>query len=175
MVYKLLLLTIITVSNLLAVDELKDIKTFQADFIQTVSNQSNKTISYEGKVFIKNNDRVLWKYIKPIEKNVFLLNDIVVIDEPELEQVIYTQLKEELNILSILQDSKKISKNKYESFFYNRKYEILLNNKEIKQVSYKDELDNTIIIEFTNVVQNEEIPTDFFRFIPPDNYDIIKK
>lgn len=175
MVYKLLLFVIITFSNLLAVDELKEIKTFQADFTQTVTNESSKAISYEGKVFIKNNDRVLWKYLSPIEKNVFLLNDIVVIDEPELEQVIYTRLKEELNILSILQDSKKLSENKYESFFYNRKYEILIDENKIKQVSYKDELDNSIIIKFTNVVQNQEIPEDFFRFIPPSHYDIIKK
>ncbi|NVJ53516.1 MAG: outer-membrane lipoprotein carrier protein LolA [Campylobacteraceae bacterium] len=175
MVYKLLLFVIITFSNLLALDELKEIKTFQADFTQTVTNESGKAISYNGKVFIKNNDRVLWKYISPIKKNVFLLNDIVVIDEPELEQVIYTKLKEELNILSILQGSKKLSKNRYESFFYNRKYELVINENKINEVSYKDELDNSIVIKFENVVQNEEIPEDFFRFIPPSHYDIIKK
>lgn len=49
MVYKLLLFVIITFSNLLAVDELKEIKTFQADFTQTVTNESSKAISYEEK------------------------------------------------------------------------------------------------------------------------------
>lgn len=175
MVYKLILSLIILVSNLLAVEQLKEIKTFQGDFIQTVSKESSKSISYEGKVFIKNSDRVLWKYTSPIEKNVFLLNDIVVIDEPELEQVIYTRLKEELNILSILQNSKKLSQDKYESFFYDRRYEVLMEDSKIKEISYKDELDNFIIIKFTNVVQNEEIAEDFFRFIPPSHYDIIKK
>jgi len=175
MVYKFLLTIIVLFSNLSALDNLDKIKTFQANFTQTVTNESNKTISYEGKVFIKNNNRVLWKYITPIEKNVFLLNDIVIIDEPELEQVIYTKLKEELNILKILKDSKKLSKNTYESFFYNRKYEIIVDNNKIKKVSYKDELDNSIVISFSNVVQNSNIPKDLFRFIPPSYYDIIKK
>ena len=175
MVYKLLILAIITFSKLFAVDSLQGIKTFQADFTQTITKESTQTISYEGKVFIKNNNRVLWKYTTPIEKNVFLLNDIVVIDEPELEQVIYTKLQEQLNILNILKDSKKISENIYESFIYNRKYKIIVDNNIIKKVSYKDELDNIIVIQFTNIIQNENIPEDFFRFIPPDYYDIIKK
>jgi len=175
MVYKALLLSFMFISSSFAVDNLKNIKTFQADFVQTINNQSNKTISYDGKVFIKNSDKVLWKYLKPIEKNVFLLNDVVVIDEPELEQVIYTRLKEEINILSILQDSKKVSENTYESFFYKRKYELLIEKNKIKQISYKDELDNKIVIKFNNIVQNQEIPNDFFRFIPPSYYDIIKK
>ena len=68
--------------------ELKDIKSYQASFTQSIVNSSNKEILYNGTIYIKQPSDVLWKYTDPIEKNVYILANQVIIIEPDLEQVI---------------------------------------------------------------------------------------
>ena len=175
MVYKLLIVLFITFSNLFAVEELENIKTFEAYFEQIVENSSSNKIIYKGHVFIKNDGKVLWQYLTPIKKNVYLLRDIVVIDEPELEQVIYSRLKQEINILNILKNSKKENKQMYSSKIDDRTYFIKTLEGKIISLRFKDELENSILIKFSSVKQNENLKDEIFRFIPPDYYDIIKK
>ena len=174
MVYKILLFSFLLVTTSFGLD-LKSIKTFKANFIQEVTNQSSKTIFYEGVVFIKNDGFVLWRYKTPIVKNVFVLKSVVVIDEPELEQVIYSRLQKEINILQILSDSKKVEESLYLAKINERDYFITIDDGKIKSLSFKDELDNSIKIDFTNIEQNIQLEQEIFRFIPPEHYDIIKK
>lgn len=175
MVYKLLIFTMILFSNIFASTQLEKLKSFEADFVQLVMNETNKTIEYKGKVFIKNNGKVLWKYETPIIKNVFVIENIAIIDEPELEQAIYTTLENSVDIVRLLKDAKKVDENRYETELYKVKYIIFLENNKIKSLSYKDQLENKIMITFSKQKQNAEISEDLFKFIPPDFYDIIKK
>ena len=61
---------------------------FQADFIQQIDDESKKIVKYYGKVYAKKPKTALWKYTKPIKKDVYINDNAVVIVEPELEQVI---------------------------------------------------------------------------------------
>ena len=90
MVYKVLIVTLVFASSVFASINLEELKSFKAEFKQTVTNESNKTIEYKGSVFIKNTGKVLWKYKTPVEKNVYVLDDLAIVDEPELEQAIYS-------------------------------------------------------------------------------------
>lgn len=175
MVYRILLLTTVFVSSLFASINLSDLKSFKADFTQIVTNESNKTIEYKGEVFIKNSGKVLWQYKTPIIKNVYLVDDMAIVDEPELEQAIYTKLEQAINIIKLLKEAKKIDTNLYQSRLYEVDYFITLKDEKISSLAYKDQLANRILINFSNIEQNGEISDELFKFLPPKHYDIIEK
>lgn len=152
-----------------------DIKTFKANFVQNIVNESGINVEYKGEVYIKNNGKVLWKYFYPIIKNVYLSENIAIIDEPELEQAIYTKLEKSIDIFKLINESKQIEKNLYESKLYGKKYLIKTENKKISQVSYSDEFENQIVIKFDKIEDNIDLDDNFFQFIAPDYYDIIEK
>jgi outer membrane lipoprotein carrier protein len=152
-----------------------NIKTFEAYFKQTVLNSSDKEIVYEGKVFIKEPSKILWQYESPVIKNVYVIANTVVVDEPELEQAIYTRLENEINLLKLIKKSVKKTDNLYETTIGDTKYEIVLNNNQIQRIVYLDELENKVTIDFMKVKQNKSISDTLFQFTPPSFYDVIKK
>ena len=175
MFYKLILfVTIFTISSLSA-SNLKDIESFKGEFEQIIVNPSNKEISYEGKLFIKEPFYVLWQYEKPIPKNVYIVNNYATIDEPELEQAIITRLVNEINIIELIKKAKKVSKNKYKANIFDTDYYLIVENENIKTIEYEDNLENKVTINFFNTEKNSNIDTNIFKFLAPDYYDIIEK
>jgi outer membrane lipoprotein carrier protein len=160
-----------------AANDIKNLESFQSNFTQSINSSGGKTIEYKGEVFIKNNGKILWKYKTPIEKNVFILTNLVIIDEPELEQAIFTQLQNEINIIKLLKESKKINDNTYIANIDETDYliEASKDNTNIDNIQYKDKLDNKVKIKFENPISNLEISEDIFKFTAPDHYDIIRK
>jgi outer membrane lipoprotein carrier protein len=175
MFYRYLLVTVLLLSSLFASYSLTDIKSFKADFVQSVINESNKKIEYKGKLAIKENGKVLWRYQDPIIKNVYVDNNMVIVDEPELEQAIYTTLDKGINIVKLLKDAVKVDKNKYKSRLYNKDYFLTFENNKIKKIEFKDELENRVTIKFSNIEENVKIDEKLFKFTPPEYYDIIRK
>lgn len=153
----------------------ENIKTFQANFTQTITNSSDKNIEYSGEVFMKGNARILWKYQEPIIKNVFINNSYAIVDEPELEQAIYTKLHQEVNVLDIFQNAQKVDDSQYKTTLYDIEYTLFLEKGKVKSIKYIDALENKINIEFQNIKENIELPNDLFEFYPPLSYDIIRK
>ena len=154
---------------------LKDIKTFDANFQQKIINPSKKEILYKGHLFIKEPNYILWQYKEPVIKNVYIINNFAIIDEPELEQAIFSRLQDEIDILELIKTAKKIDENRYLAKIYDVNYTLTTKDNKIQKIEYKDALENSVIISFTNVVQNEEIDDEIFKFLPPEHYDIIRK
>ncbi|MFA7083693.1 MAG: LolA-like outer membrane lipoprotein chaperone [Arcobacteraceae bacterium] len=152
-----------------------NITSFQASFEQTITNASKSVIKYQGELYIKDDSKILWQYKTPIIKNVYILDDVAIIDEPELEQAIYTKLDKEINLIKIIKEAEKNSDNSYTATINNINYEIMLVNNQISNISYKDELENSVSIDFKNITQNHNIEAEIFKFIPPTSYDIIRK
>lgn len=175
MFYKLIFSTMFCLSVQLSANGLSTIKSFQASFEQTIINSSKTAIKYQGKIFIKDDSKILWKYEKPVVKNVYILDNFAIIDEPELEQAIYTSLDKEINMFKILQEAKEIDANTYEATLHSIKYTIKVINNQITNISYKDELENNVSIGFSQVIQNQDIDKELFQFFPPTSYDIIRK
>jgi len=175
MFYKVLIINVFVIISSLQALEFKNLKSIQADFKQTIINNADQQIHYRGKLFIKEPSKILWKYEEPIIKNVFLINTMVIIDEPELEQAVFTTLNSEVNLLALLKSAKKISNEKYEAVINDVKYTFLIKNNKIDKILYKDELDNKVSIELFNSVYNEVINESIFKFIAPSTYDIIRK
>ena len=154
----------ILAQNIAHIDDLK-IKTYQASFTQNITNPSGKTIEYIGFVFIKQPSKMLWKYKTPIVKNVYMNNLNIIIDEPELEQAIYTSLTDEINLINFLNNPDLIDD----------KYKLTFKNNKLLSISYNDELENNILISFSNIQINKNIPNKKFKFNAPLDYDIIRK
>ena len=177
MFYKMTFTIIVFFIAINASANIKNLENFKANFTQKITSINNKIIEYKGEVFIENTGKILWKYKNPIEKNVYILNDFAIIDEPELEQAIYTQLQSEINIIKLLQTSKKLNENTYITNIDGIDYliETSKNNDDIEIISYKDKLDNKVEIKFDNQKTNENISADIFKFTAPSYYDIIRK
>lgn len=153
----------------------ENLETFKANFVQTIKSSENNNIEYKGDVYIKSSGNILWKYKTPIEKNVYVNNKYVIIDEPQLEQAIFTSLQDDINLIEILKKAKEISKNEYLAVIDGVDYKVLVNDKSITNISYKDKLENSINISFLNVVNNSVLDNEIFRFSAPEYYDVIRK
>lgn len=174
MFYKMIFAIIVFFIAINAAADIKNLESFKADFTQSIKSINDKIIEYKGEVFIKNSGKILWKYKTPIEKNVYILNDFAIVDEPELEQAIYTQLQSEINIIKLLNTSRKINENTYLANIDDIDY-LIEAPSEIKLIKYKDKLDNNVEIKFRNQVTNENIQDSIFKFTAPEHYDIIRK
>lgn len=175
MFYRLLLIFISLFIASNASSNIKNLDTFYGDFEQNIVSSSENKIEYKGKVFIKSSGKILWKYETPIIKNVYIDNTMAIVDEPELEQAIFTKLEDEINIIKLLKDAKKVDNENYISTIDGVKYSIKIKNDKIEKITYKDNLDNLVTINFSNVVINQEINDEIFKFIVPSNYDVIRK
>ena len=161
----------------IASNDIRDLDTFKASFVQVITSNSQNKIEYKGEVFIKKSGKILWKYKTPVVKNVYINNDFAIVDEPELEQAIYTQLESEINIIKLLNGSKKVNENSYTTNIDDVDYLIKTSkdDNKISYIKYKDKLENDVEIKFTNVAQNGEIQDEIFKFVVPSNYDVIRK
>ena len=113
MFYKFLIGLVCFSISLVASSDIRNLETFKANFTQVITSSTNNIIEYKGEVFIKKSGKILWKYKTPVVKNVYIINDSAIVDEPELEQAIYTELDSEINIIKLLNNAKKSSDNNY--------------------------------------------------------------
>lgn len=150
-----------------------DFISLKSDFIQTVISGDAKII-YKGNFSANNENKAVWRYLEPVNKTIYFAYDKVIIIEPDLEQVIVSNLKDSPDLTRILKSAKKISNDKYEAMYENVKYKIDFKNSLPNTILYKDKLDNFVEIKLTNT--KKDIDIDKNDFIPniPANYDIIK-
>ena len=156
-------------------NELLSVKTFEASFTQSIVNPSGNEVKYDGVLYIQEPDIIKWQYKTPIEKLVYVKKKSVTIIEPELEQAIVTKIDQEINIINLLKNATKISKNNYLSLFNNVEYSLTIENSKLTKIAYKDEIENNVMISFANIQQNHKIDQNVFRFSIPMHFDIIKK
>lgn len=175
MFYKLIIASTLFCLSCVASNDIRDLDSFKASFLQVITSNSENKIEYKGEVFIKKSGKILWKYKTPVVKNVYIENNMAIVDEPELEQAIFTTLENEINILKLLKEAKKIDNNNYVSTIDGTKYQISMSSNKIKKITYKDTLDNSVEIIFSNSVQDEPIDDNIFVFVAPSNYDLIRK
>ncbi|ACZ12409.1 LolA-like outer membrane lipoprotein chaperone [Sulfurospirillum deleyianum] len=167
-------LLLFTLASLLFA-KIDSFKTIQSDFVQKVTNDQNKTIVYQGVFYATHDKKALWIYDKPVEKKIYFNETRVLIIEPELEQVIITTLENTPNIAQLLQEAKEISTNTYVTKFMETTYTILANTHGIEKVLYKDKLDNSVEILFSNQSTNLFLDDTLFKADIPKGYDIIRE
>jgi len=166
--FLLLLLTTATFASI------NKINSFQADFTQKIVDDQNKTIVYSGHITALQPQYALWKYTKPITKSVFILQDQAIIIEPDLEQAIIKKIGKNLDFFKLIENAKKLSREKYLAKYNNTTFTIQTKNGTIVSISYEDELENRVIIDFTHQIENKKIAKEVFTPNIPDDYDVIR-
>lgn len=153
----------------------QSLTSFEANFTQTIINPSGTKAVYKGALYIQEPNKITWEYKDPFEKYIYIKKYTVTIIEPDLEQVIVSNLQKEINVIELLKSAVQTSSNSFVSNYNNVEYKLLLQNKLLHQISYEDELENNVTISFENVKENQKIDENVFKFFIPDYYDIIKK
>ncbi|OQX74229.1 MAG: hypothetical protein B6D59_03150 [Campylobacteraceae bacterium 4484_4] len=154
-----------------------NLSTFSADFRQTITNEQNQTITYEGKVYAaKKESSALWEYHKPVVKKIYYRSGEIIIVEPELEQAIFAKLNKIPNLLKLLKEAKEIGPGLFETEFNHIRYRIRLDKEgNIDRINYTDELSNRVVISFSNQKQNRYIDQKLFICKIPTGYDILQQ
>jgi len=153
---------------------IEEIHSFNANFIQNITNDKGTTLSYSGKVTALQPKYAHWQYMKPVKKDIYINTNRVTIIEPEIEQVIVKHISSDFNFFTMMRHAKQITKNSYVALFKDIKYTILLKDKNIESISYKDEFDNQVLIHFSKQKQNSKIDKKIFTPNIPLEYDIIQ-
>lgn len=144
-------------------------------FRQTITNEVGKKIIYEGELYLKKPYFALWEYREPVLKQVYLNRDEVIIIEPELEQVILTRVKSQIDFISILKNSKEISKDIREAFVEEQRYVIYLKDDKLERVQFIDKMENRVDILFFEQKLNPKISESFFTPRIPKEFDILRE
>ena len=150
-------------------------KTFSANFTQTIIDDKNTTIRYFGNIQAKQPDMVRWNYTKPIKKEVYIDRDRITIIEPQIEQAIVTKINNMLAFFKVLKNAKKIDDNHYISFYNHTKLHLSIKKGMIMSISYMDQLQNKIVIRFSDQIQNGAINDQLFQAHIPKEYDVITR
>jgi outer membrane lipoprotein carrier protein len=158
----------------LAMASINTIDSFKADFTQSVTDDKKKVLKYTGKVVASKPQNALWRYEKPINKDVYINSDAVTIIEPELEQAIIKHIQSNFDFFNMIKNAKQIEKDTYLASYQNSNFTIKTKDSLIQSISYIDEYENKVLIVFTNQKQNEKIKTEIFIPNVPLDYDIIR-
>ncbi len=140
-------------------------QSFSADFNQTIISNKN-TLHYSGKIFYKNKN-IVWKYIKPYSKIIWI-KDKIYVYEPDLMQVTIMNRKKSLD--KLLKNAKKVKQNLYVATYEGKKYYFVFDNR-LKKLYYNDDMGNKVEIIFYNYKNNA--PTKEFEINFPEEVDVI--
>ncbi|MDD2789300.1 MAG: LolA-like outer membrane lipoprotein chaperone [Sulfurimonas sp.] len=154
---------------------IENINSFEADFIQSVTDEKNKVLNYSGKVTALKPQNALWKYTKPVQKDVYMSPQSITIIEPEIEQVIIRKVDSNFDFFHMISKAKKIKENRYQTSYQDTLFDITTKGDIIESISYQDEFENKIKIVFTRQIQNAAISKDTFEPILPADYDVIRE
>ncbi|QFR49309.1 outer membrane lipoprotein chaperone LolA [Sulfurimonas lithotrophica] len=152
---------------------LSEINTFEADFTQSITDEKNKVLKYNGHITASKPKSATWQYHYPIEKKIYINNFEATIVEPEIEQVIIRRIESEFDFFQLIKKAKKINENSFLTVYNNTEYIIKVQNNLVESISFLDQFENKVKIEFSNQKQNHKIDTSVFTPKYPMDFDIV--
>ncbi|MDF1875602.1 outer membrane lipoprotein chaperone LolA [Sulfurimonas sp. SAG-AH-194-I05] len=157
----------------IAFASLDTIYSFQANFSQTVTDDKNVSISYEGYVQAKKPQNALWNYQTPIVKDIYINQYRVVVVEPEIEQVIIRKIESSFDFFKMIRNAKKINDTTYEAHYMESQFIITIQDDFIQAIAYIDSFENNVKITFTKQKQNIKIDKEVFIADYPRDFDVV--
>lgn len=152
-----------------------DLRSFSAAFTQTITDDTNETITYEGRIDALRPDRARWIYSAPVVKSVYVEGRKVTIVEPELEQAIIKSFKEGIDLFKILAKAEKLDDETYLAVYESRRYLVKISNDILRSIAYRDAFDNRILIRFADQKLNPDLPDALFTPDIPEDYDLLSE
>jgi len=153
---------------------LNNINSFEANFIQSVTDDKNTSLNYSGYLAAQKPQNAVWNYLEPIKKDVFISEYSVTIVEPEIEQVIIRKIESNFDFFMMIKNAIKIDKDTYKAQYKKANFTIKMKNDLIKSISYKDEFENDVVVSFEKQKQNTKIDEKVFIPIIPIEFDVIR-
>lgn len=171
---------------------LKNIRSQQADFIQTTRDDQGKILQKSsGKMALQRPGFFRWETLRPNRQLVVANGKRLWIYDPDLEQVIVRPLEKGMGATPalLLSDANPILEHDFfikvekdntqflltpknnESMFQSIRLFFL--NQMIYEMQLQDHLGNTTRIQFRKIKTNVMIPHSFFYFSPPKKVDVI--
>ncbi|PHR55447.1 MAG: hypothetical protein COA44_10350 [Arcobacter sp.] len=171
---KYFLIVSLLISSLFSFGE--NLQSFEADFVQTITDETGKVLTYKGKMHTKRPNFVLWDYTYPprAAKKLYLNEERAVLVQPMLEQATITKVRSGMNFFKILTSAKRVDDTHFRARYHNIDFILKEENGVILSLSYEDELENKILIVFTKQRQNRFIEDSLFIPKVPKDYDIIR-
>jgi chaperone LolA len=175
--------------------QLNDIKTLQANFIQQVSGKNNKTQTSTGQVSLVRPGKFRWIYSKPYPQEIISDGKQVWLYDVDLAQVTIKPVGKALDAspAAILAGNNKLDasfssvelptkdglnwveltpKQKESSF---ARIRIGFNETNLSRMELDDQFGQTTQIQFSQVVRNKAIDDKLFTFTPPAGSDVIRE
>ena len=165
---------------------------FQTEFKQTITNDKDRVIAYDGMVRFKNETQIIideqglsheiksslfrWDYQNPTKKEVCTDGVQLIVVDHDLEQISRYIVDEGINLEEILKVAQKISTRDYKATYKDVEYLITLDERDwLKKIFYVDNLDNRVKIEFEQMVYDtNNFENSTLECIAPSDYDIIE-
>jgi len=170
---KYLIIMIVSISSLFAFGE--NLQSFQADFIQKITDEEKKTLTYAGTIKSKRPNLVLWHYTDPINKKIYINEKRAVIVEPELEQAIIKRLQGEIDFFGILASAVYVDATHYKASYKGIDFVLKEVNGVIESLEYTDQLENKVLITFSKQRQNRPLENALFTPKVPKYFDVIQE
>lgn len=154
---------------------LEGVESVEARFKQRVHSSEGGAILYTGELYAKAPYYGLWKYQKPLHKEVYIHDKQVIIYEPELEQATFSTLQGSLDFLALLHGAKRDEKGVYRARIGEMEYQIFVDEAgNPEQIRFIDSLQNEVEILFESLRLNPPLERELFLFTPPAGTDIIR-
>lgn len=153
--------------------EFTTFKTFVADFTQKVRAQDGGEIIYSGEVLAKAPNLVLWRYINPMPKEVYIKGSEMAIYEPKLLQAIFLKANDYLDIFSITKKARYYGNGNFLVRVINQDYVLRTQGNMLKEIEFTDELGNFSLVQFNNQKVDLNLGDEIFTFIPPEGIDLV--
>ncbi len=152
-----------------------NLQSFQADFIQKITDEEKKVLTYTGTITSKRPNLVLWHYTDPVNKKIYVNEKRAVIVEPELEQAIIKRLQGEIDFFGILASAVYVDSTHYKASYKGIDFLLQEVNGVIESLSYTDQLENKVLITFSKQKQNRPLEDSVFIPKVPKHFDIIRE
>ncbi len=172
---------------------INNLKSFSASFIQnTFENDGSLSSQSEGSLIYKNKSKYILDYQNPNKIKFISDGQFITTYDEDLEQAIIqsyaSKFKE--NIIDVITDEELI-KNKFSLKYYTTKegyhikfiplvsdiennvFLLLINSNKIKKISFVNDFEQSVIMEFDDFKKNIRILDSSFKIDIPDNFDVI--
>ncbi len=150
------------------------IDSFEADFIQKVTDDKEKVLTYNGHIIASKPQNAVWNYTQPVKKKIYINRFEVTIVEPEIEQVIIKKVESNFDFFKMIKNAKKVKNNTFETLYGDTTFTIITQKELINSISYIDEFENNVKIVFKNQKQNEKIDLEVFTPKYSLEFDVIR-
>jgi len=150
---------------------------FKAEFTQIITSPKGEKKEYKGVFRFNKPEKIKWEYIKPLKKEICSNKDFISIVNHNLEQVtFYKGTSSYFDLPKVLKNAKHYKDRRYTAKLGSKLYTIVIDkNKRLKQILFRDDLDNIININFIKMKYlKKENKNKKMECVFPKYYDIIK-